>query len=1188
MATLTITGTAADDTIVITATGADSGAYSINGGPAVTFSGVTQFVVTGEDGNDTLSIVNPDGGLFAPTGGINYDGGGDPADALEVSGGTASDLTYTAGATHDAGTLTYTGEASTQTIVFAGIAPITDTVAAATLTINGSAGADAIAVTDGGLVNGFQTTQVGAATFESIRFANKTSVTINGNGGADTLAFNNPTVAAGLSTLAVVNVGAVTQSGAVNYSNLILGVTGPVTLTGNNDVTNLAASVSGAGNGFSFNDVDDLTITGMGVANGISTNNGDLVISTANGPIHVVNTVAGADVSAGTGIVGLVASSTGVADFAVQLDAGVNVISTTGVQLTGDHIELGAGAIVNAGAGTAILTPFNAGTLIDLGGTDAANTLGLTDSELDGIIASNLRIGNGSSGRISFSNAITPAGTSQLELTTGADIVDGNAGIGADVTVARLAMTASTGIGVTGFTHIDTNVGQLEAQTTTGGVRIASEGAVTVGGVTSVLTGLRVATSGDLQLDAGGTITLADLDGDAIVAGGTGSGNVFLTASGVAATITATVDNGAVTASRGSITLTAGQDILLGTVGTEHDNNVLASGSITLVAGRNIVIDGAADVWSDSFFNNTGGGVTAVAHNNLLVFNAAGANASIGANGNAGAGVTLTAGANELLTISATSSEAVFSNSGDVTINADRMAITSPGGITALAPGHSVTIQPVSSAWAVNLGSPTDGAASSLELSDAELDRIFTGTLRIGSISNTGDMTISSQIAPLNTSTLSLSTGGGIIDGTAGQQSDITVNSLALQAGAGIGHADFLDVAVTNLRFNNSGVGDVNINDAGSLTLAAVDGLASSSNPGGIAQVLTGGGPLTVATNVTASSFLNLSAGDTAAAGDNLTVLAGLTVQSTGASVQLAAGDNVSVQAGATIQSPFSLLAFVDSGSVDGGVGGTINLSGTVVATDTSIVGSVDNDNLNGTPLVDSLNGAAGADLLAGSAGNDFYFVDGADAVIETAGQGTDTVFATTHFTLPANVETLSLQGAADLQGYGNTLANTISGNSGSNLIDGGGGADAMSGGAGNDTYFVDNAGDTVIESAGAGNDAVFGSVNYGLTANVETLVLQGGADLQGFGNGLVNALFGNSGNNLVDGSGGADAMSGGTGNDTYFVDNAGDAVIENAAQGNDAVFASVNYGLTANVETLVLQGSADLQGYGNGLVNVI
>ena len=1184
MTTLTIAGTAADDTIVITATGSDSGSYCINGGSAVDFSGVTQVVVTGEDGNDTLTIVNPDGALFAPTNGISYDGGNQPADGLEVLGGTANDLTYIAGATPDAGTLTYNAEAGTQTIDFAGIAPITDTVVAATLTITGSAGADAITVTDGGLVNGFQTTQVSAATFESIRFANKTTVTINGNGGADTLAFNNPTTATGLTTLNVVNVGAVTQTGAVNYTNLSLNTTGPVSLTGSNDVTNLAAAVSGASSVFSFNDVDDITLTSVGGVNGISTNNGSISITTANGPVVVANTAAGADVNAGTGFALLSAGSSGATDFAAQVGASANVTGTAGVILVGDHIDLMTGATVNAGAADAVLNGYNIGTLIDLGGADAANTLGLTDAELDGITAGSLRIGDFNSGRISFTAAIAPAGTSQLELTTGADIIDGNAPIGADVTVARLAMTASTGIGVTGFTHIDTNVGQIEAQTTTGGMRIASEGAVTVGGVTG-LTGLRVVTSGDVQLDAGGTITLADLDGDEIVAAGTGSGNVSLAASGVAATITATVDNDVVTASRGSITLAAGQDILLGTVGTNHDNDVQANGSVTLSAGRNIVIDGFADVWSDAFFSNTGGGVTAVAHNNLLVFNAAGTDGSIGALGNAGGSVTLTAGANELLTIGATSSSAVFSSSGNVTINADRVAITSPGGITAQ---DSVTIQPVSTAWAVDLGSPTDGGASVLELSDAELDRIFTDILRIGRISSTGNMTISSQISPNNIGTLTLSTGGGIVDGTAGQQADITVNVLALQAGAGIGHADFLDLAVTNLRFNNFGIGDVNINDTGVLALSAVDGVPSSSNAVGIAQVVAGGA-LTVAANVTASGFLNLIAGDTAAAGDNLTVLGGVTVQSTAAAVQLAAGDDVTVQAGATIQSPSSLLAFVDSGSADGGVGGTFNLNGTLVATDTSIVGSVDNDTLNGTPLVDSFNGSTGADTMTGGAASDFYFVDNAgDAVMESAGQGNDAVFASVNYGLTANVETLVLQGVADLQGYGNTLVNTIFGNSGNNLLDGGASGDAMSGGAGNDTYFVDNTADAVVESAGQGNDAVFASVNYGLTANVETLVLQGGADLQGFGNGLVNSVFGNSGNNLVDGGGGADAMSGGVGNDTYFVDNAGDAVIENAAQGNDAVFASVNYGLTANVETLVLQGSADLQGYGNGLVNVI
>ena len=51
-------------------------------------------------------------------------------------------------------------------------------------------------------------------------------------------------------------------------------------------------------------------------------------------------------------------------------------------------------------------------------------------------------------------------------------------------------------------------------------------------------------------------------------------------------------------------------------------------------------------------------------------------------------------------------------------------------------------------------------------------------------------------------------------------------------------------------------------------------------------------------------------------------------------------------------------------------------------------------------------------------------------------------------------------------------------------------------------------------------------TVNYALSANVENLVLQGSADLQGYGNGLANAIYGNSGNNLLDGEAGADIMS--------------------------------------------------------------
>ena len=65
--------------------------------------------------------------------------------------------------------------------------------------------------------------------------------------------------------------------------------------------------------------------------------------------------------------------------------------------------------------------------------------------------------------------------------------------------------------------------------------------------------------------------------------------------------------------------------------------------------------------------------------------------------------------------------------------------------------------------------------------------------------------------------------------------------------------------------------------------------------------------------------------------------------------------------------------------------------------------------------------------------------------------------------------------------------------------------------------------------------------------------------------------------------------MIGGTGNDTYVVDNVYDVVEEHAGEGTDTVIASVSYMLTANVESLVLAGRGGaVNGTGNGLDNVI
>jgi Ca2+-binding RTX toxin-like protein len=189
--------------------------------------------------------------------------------------------------------------------------------------------------------------------------------------------------------------------------------------------------------------------------------------------------------------------------------------------------------------------------------------------------------------------------------------------------------------------------------------------------------------------------------------------------------------------------------------------------------------------------------------------------------------------------------------------------------------------------------------------------------------------------------------------------------------------------------------------------------------------------------------------------------------------------------------------------------------------------------------------------------------------VVENAAQGDDTVISTVHFALSANVETLLLLGSADLQGYGNNLANSLYGNTGNNLLDGRAGPDAMYGGAGNDTYFVDDAGDMIVENPGEGTDAVFATVSYTLSANVETLVLQGAGNSSGTGNSLANSIYGNAGDNTLDGGANVDLLVGNAGNDTFVFHMGqanGDTVVDfagNGAAAGDALH-FVGYGAGA------------------------
>jgi Ca2+-binding RTX toxin-like protein len=136
----------------------------------------------------------------------------------------------------------------------------------------------------------------------------------------------------------------------------------------------------------------------------------------------------------------------------------------------------------------------------------------------------------------------------------------------------------------------------------------------------------------------------------------------------------------------------------------------------------------------------------------------------------------------------------------------------------------------------------------------------------------------------------------------------------------------------------------------------------------------------------------------------------------------------------------------------------------------------------------------------------------------------------------------------------GNSLANTLSGGGGDDVLDGSLGADTMIGGTGNDTYFIDNAGDRVVENAAEGTDSVQSTISLTLADNVENLTLLGTGNKNGTGNAGDNVLAGNSGSNILSGLSGNDTLIGGGGNDTLSGGAGHDAFVFGPGFGKDTV----------------------------------
>ncbi len=246
-----------------------------------------------------------------------------------------------------------------------------------------------------------------------------------------------------------------------------------------------------------------------------------------------------------------------------------------------------------------------------------------------------------------------------------------------------------------------------------------------------------------------------------------------------------------------------------------------------------------------------------------------------------------------------------------------------------------------------------------------------------------------------------------------------------------------------------------------------------------------------------------------------------------------------------------------------------------------TIVGTVGNDIISTTVSVpgqsvttnygDTIDGGTGNDNMAGGLGDDTYYVDALlDVVVEEANAGRDKVFASASYVLGANIEDLALIGAANINAAGNTLQNVLTGNSGNNVLDGGADADTMAGGLGDDTYVVDSLGDFVTEAAGEGTDTVNASVNWTLGANLENLILTGGASISGYGNDLANVIEGNTGSNVLLGGLGADTLSGGDDADYLLID--GEDIDVSGGAGFDSAFVQTAAAVTLNMGTASIE----------------
>ena len=435
-----------------------------------------------------------------------------------------------------------------------------------------------------------------------------------------------------------------------------------------------------------------------------------------------------------------------------------------------------------------------------------------------------------------------------------------------------------------------------------------------------------------------------------------------------------------------------------------------------------------------------------------------------------------------------------------------------------------------------------------------------------GSSTSTGNATV-------NISSVEDAPTGGVDSKTTDEQSSTDIDVLA-NDGDVDGPAPSIEeidgetpVVGTAIALDSGGT--VTLNNLGTLTYDPNGAFDRTPTPGSGAlntpasdsfqYKLTGGGLVTVTVTITGidTNDLLIGASGSALAGGTgndvyrihfgniaITENGGEGADRVTAAVSYTLADGVSVETLSTVNAASTAAVDLTGNDLANSVHGN--------AGDNDLSGGGGNDLLCGLAGADLLDGNAGADNMRGGDGGDAYYIDDAgDRVLELLNQGSDTVYASTSYTLTGGAHVESLRttndaGTGAITLNGNELDQTLTGNAGANVLNGRGGTDHLVGLLGNDVYGVDNASDTIAEAVGQGDDRLSASASYTLAAgiSVETMGTSDGGgtsaiDLTGnefgqslYGNEGMNALSGGSGNDSLHGLGGTDTLYGGVGLD--------------------------------------------------------